>query len=278
MRRLWSDSHVCSCCFCCLIRVFARHFTNQCLPIDFLIRREPKPVQRATHLSEACSTPQSTKSRTLNGLVRRRRRQQSGSYASSVHSASESTRSLDSASAAAFPPTLDDFERTIQQARASGVGRAFGYGTGGMVSGAGAVGISLGSMLRTRDTSMQRPSVMEATLEEDEQDDDDDGGDDQDDGEDDEGDALGVDSEDRFRPPILTPPIEPMSPAAQMDDPLSPVVMSPNLSPAQSDQTNNEAQPSHTDALSSPQLRAQNAATNETETAAIEPDAPAHES
>ena len=262
------DVHIAVCCslFC-----FLRHFTNQCLPIDFLIRREPKPLQRATHLSESCSTPQSTKARTTtNGLVRRRRRQQSGSsFASSVKSASESTRSLDSASS--FSPPLDDFERTIAMARASGVGRSFGYGTGGMVSGAGAVGISLGSMLRTRDTSMQRPSAMEATREEDEQDESEGEDDDEDDGE------YGAESEARFQQPLSTPPIGPMSPQLDQEQ-MSPAMLSPpaarNLSPTRSDQTmhpNQEAPHSNPDGLglASPHVRAQNAATNEADAATV---------
>lgn len=178
---------------------------------------------------------------------------------------------MDFSSAAAAGSPLDDFERTIQQARASGVGRAFGYGTGGMVSGAGAVGISLGSMLRTRDSSMQRPSAMEATMEEDEQDDSE--GDEEDD-EDDAGDAHeAFDSDARFPQPLSTPPIGPMSP--QADEQLSPSAMlSParNLSPTRSDQ-NNEAPHSNSNELASPQVRAQNAATDETDAAApvIEP-------
>lgn len=215
-------------------------------------------MQRATHLSEACSTPQSTKARTLNGLVRRRRRQQSGSFASSVKSASESTRSMDSS--APLPPALDDFERTILQARASGVGRAFGYGTGGMVSGAGAVGISLGSMLRTRDTSMQRPSTtMEATLEEDEYDSE------IDDAEEDEEAGIDSQADDSFQQrPLLTPPIGPISPA-HMDELLSPAR---TLSPTRSDQNNDAA--SAALGLSSPQMRAHNAAIDGTETVALE--------
>ena len=120
-------------CFVC------RHFTNQCLPVDFLIRREPKSAQARSGMhtplsSHAQQRSSSTAAKDAEASAARRRK-----------------RRQDSISAApAAPAPMDDFERAIAVARASGVGRSFGYGTGGMVSGTGAVGISLGDLMRTR--------------------------------------------------------------------------------------------------------------------------------
>jgi hypothetical protein len=132
------------------------HFTNQCFPVDFLLRRE-----KVAEASQA-------------GRRRRKRREvESGSTVPSGASdvSSVSFGSSSSASVPAPVSPLDDYERVIAASRQSGVGRAFGYGSGGMVSGQGAVGISLGALLRTRDSSLPSHSSGPHELDEQEEED-----------------------------------------------------------------------------------------------------------
>lgn len=93
------------------------HATNQCLPIDFIIRKVRRPVDPASPSHHA------------------------------DHGDGDGVR-RSSSRFSSLP--LDDFDRAILYTRHLGIGRSFGYGSGGSVSGTGAVGISLGSIMRVR--------------------------------------------------------------------------------------------------------------------------------
>lgn len=152
------------------------HFTNQCLPVDFLLREETTTTRRNKKRNVAAA------------LKRQNSRREEDSPTNGAPPTATATR-VDSDSS----PPLDEYDRVIAASRASGVGRAFGYGSGGLVSGEGAVGISLGSLMR-----VQADAAAQSTLGH-EEDDDDGGHTESDEEEDDEDESMQdeYDGEDR---------------------------------------------------------------------------------
>jgi len=121
------------------------HLTNHAFPIDFLIRGNNHKQQAAA--SSTATTKQSNETSTVE------------SEAHGMHSRSHPSNSVRSSTRnnnkrAAQP--IDAFQRSVLASRASGIGRNFGYGSGGIVAGAGAVGMSLAGVMQRQEANSEQ--------------------------------------------------------------------------------------------------------------------------
>ena len=160
------------------------HSTNQCLPIDFIISKVKPTAEdkiNSNHMHHARANVHNPTEVDASRQI----------SSSSVNSSSSSrlSGSRSPSSSPSRPRTrFDCYERVLSLTRSYGVGREFGYGSGGFVAGVGAVGISLGAIMRSNQLKVKernepdrnyptqhqtQPPIMEDDNDEEEDEDDD---------------------------------------------------------------------------------------------------------